>query len=368
MKLRLLSIAMPAFFMSSMADAAEIYNKNGNKLDFSGSIVGVHYFSDNKQADGDQSYMRFGFQGETQINDQLTGYGRWQHQAELNRTEDESKNKGNSTLLGYVGLRYGQYGSFDYGRNFGILYDVMSWTDMLPELGGDTYGVDDMMSNRGNGLATYRNRGFFGQVEGLDFAVQYQGKNTEGKRGKGRDVMAANGDGFGMSASYKLSDRVSVAGAFSTSKRTEGQRNLAYGGGDRANAYSGALKYDHEAVYLAMMYTQSYNLMRFGDAASEDHIHGFASRARNLEFVAQYLFDFGLRPTLAYVLARGNRLGDYGSQDLRKYIDISASYNFNKNMLAYVDYQINLLKENNFSRAADIHRENILALGMVYQF
>ena len=28
--------------------------------------------------DGDQSYIRFGFKGETQINVQLTGYGRWE--------------------------------------------------------------------------------------------------------------------------------------------------------------------------------------------------------------------------------------------------------------------------------------------------
>jgi outer membrane pore protein E len=28
--------------------------------------------------DGDQTYVRFGFKGETQINDQLTGYGRWE--------------------------------------------------------------------------------------------------------------------------------------------------------------------------------------------------------------------------------------------------------------------------------------------------
>ncbi len=34
--------------------------------------------SDNDSKDGDQSYIRFGFKGETQINNQLTGYGRWE--------------------------------------------------------------------------------------------------------------------------------------------------------------------------------------------------------------------------------------------------------------------------------------------------
>ena len=369
MKLRHLSILMPAWIASSAAGAAEVYNKDGKKLDIAGSVVGVHYFSDNKKVSGDNSYARFGFQGENQISDNLTSYGRWQHQAELNHTEEQSKSEGNATLLGYVGLRYGDYGSFDYGRNFGILYDVLSWTDMTPELGSETYGTENMLSNRGNGLATYRNRHFFGLAEGLDFAVQYQGKNDEGKeKGKGRPVKSSNGEGYGMSLTYDFGEGLSAAGAFSSSNRTEGQRKLAHGNGRKANAYAGALKYEKEEYYLAMMYTQTYNLIRFGDFDKERKVHGYAGKARNIELVAQYVFDFGLRPTLAYVHARGDDIKGYGSQNLRKYIDVSASYNFNKNMVAYADYQINLLKENDFSRSADLNRENIMAVGMVYQF
>ena len=367
MKLRLISIMAPAALISGVAAAAEIYNCDGNKLDLFGSVVGVHYFSSNEKANGDLSYMRLGFRGETQISDELTGYGQWKYQGDLNKSEEEKDQQG-STLLGYAGLKYGKFGSLDYGRNFGVLYDVLAWTDVLPELGGDTYGVDDMMSNRGNGMLTYRNRHFFGLAEGLHFALQYQGKNPEsGKAGEGREVMAANGDGYGMSLSYDFGAGISAAGAFSSAHRTLGQRNLAYGhGGDRANAYSGALKFEKDAIYLAAMYTQSYNLMRFGD--TKKTVHGFANKARNIELVAQYTFDLGLKPSLAYVQARGDDIEGYGSRDLRKYIDISTSYNFNKNMLAYVDYQINLLRENTFSRAAGIHHDNIVAVGMTYQF
>ncbi|WP_213989764.1 porin OmpC [Sodalis sp. dw_96] len=367
MKLRLLSIMMPVAIISGTADAAEIYNRDGNKLDLAGTIVGVHYFSNNQKADGDHSYMRFGFNGETQITDELTGYGRWQYQGELNKSEEE-KDKQGSTLLGYAGLKYGKFGSFDYGRNFGVLYDVLAWTDIVPELGGDTYGVDDMMSNRGNGMATYRNRGFFGLAEGLNFALQYQGKNPESsEKGKGREAVRANGDGYGMSVSYDFGGGIGATGAFTSTNRTVGQRNLAYGhGGGHANAYAGALKYDREGILLAAMYTQSYKLMRFGD--SEKIAYGFVNKARNVELVAQYTFKFGLRPGLAYVQARGDNIEGYGSQDLRKYIDISTSYSFNKNMLAFIDYQINLLKDNDFSRAAGMHHDNIVAVGMTYQF
>ncbi|PDO22405.1 porin, partial [Escherichia coli] len=41
-----------------------------------------------------------------------------------------------------------------------------------------------------NGVATYRNSDFFGLVDGLNFAVQYQGKNSN------RGVTKQNGDGY----------------------------------------------------------------------------------------------------------------------------------------------------------------------------
>lgn len=58
MKLRVLSLMVPALLVAGTAGAAEIYNKDGNKLDLYGKVDGLHYFSSNDGADGDQSYMR----------------------------------------------------------------------------------------------------------------------------------------------------------------------------------------------------------------------------------------------------------------------------------------------------------------------
>jgi len=369
MKLRLLYITTSAMIFAGTAGAAEIYNKDGNKLDLHGKIVGMHYFADDNKNSSDESYMRFGFTGETQINDDLTAYGQWQYQAELSKAEND-KSKESATLLGYVGLKYGQWSSFDYGRNYGVVYDVFAWTDVLPEFSGMVYGADNMMNQRGNGFATYRNKNFFGMVDGLKFALQYQGRNTEKiDKGHGRDASRSNADGYGMSLSYDFGDGFSAAGAFSSHNRTLAQREQAYGhGGDKANIYSGALKYDCNGLYLAMMYSQSYNLLRFGDASDEKTIHGVANKAKNIEVVAQYLFENGLRPSLAYIEARGNDIENYGSRDLHKYIDLGVSYNFNKNFVTYADYKINLLKDNDFTRAAGLKKDNLVALGMMYQF
>ncbi|MEQ5425740.1 porin, partial [Escherichia coli] len=78
MKSKVLALLIPALLAAGAAHAAEVYNKDGNKLDLYGKVDGLHYFSDNSAKDGDQSYARLGFKGETQINDQLTGYGQWE--------------------------------------------------------------------------------------------------------------------------------------------------------------------------------------------------------------------------------------------------------------------------------------------------
>lgn len=66
MKVKVLSLLVPALLVAGAANAAEIYNKDGNKLDLYGKIDGLHYFSDDKSVDGDQTYMRVGVKGETQ--------------------------------------------------------------------------------------------------------------------------------------------------------------------------------------------------------------------------------------------------------------------------------------------------------------
>ncbi len=213
--------------------------------------------------DGDQTYARLGFKGETQINDMLTGYGQWEYNIKANTAEGEGANA--ATRLAFAGLGFGQNGTFDYGRNYGVVYDVEAWTDMLPEFGGDTYTQTDVyMTGRTNGVATYRNNGFFGQVDGLNFALQYQGNNEDGGsgegtgNGKGRDLTRENGDGFGMSTSYDFDFGLSLGAAYSSSDRSNNQvaegRNdrsytSKYAGGETADAWTVGAKYDANNVY-----------------------------------------------------------------------------------------------------------------------
>ncbi|MBW9350916.1 porin OmpC [Citrobacter sp. EC_71] len=375
MNRKVLALVIPALLAAGAAHAAEVYNKDGNKLDLYGKVDGLHYFSDDANKDGDQTYMRMGFKGETQVNDMITGYGQWEYQVQANGTE--SGDKGDSwTRLAFAGIKVGDYGSFDYGRNYGVLYDVEGWTDMLPEFGGDSYTyADNFMTGRANGVATYRNTDFFGLVDGLNFALQYQGANEqtsdeqEGTNNGGdRKIQNSNGDGFGISSTYDLGMGVSFGAAYSTSDRTNDQVNAGkaggdVAGGDTADAWTTGLKYDANNIYLATMYSETRNMTPYGK-------NGVANKTQNFEVTAQYQFDFGLRPAVSFLMSKGKDLNSTdGDKDLVKYADVGATYFFNKNFSTYVDYKINLLDEDDsFYTRQNISTDDVVALGMVYQF
>ncbi|WP_318376196.1 porin OmpC [Enterobacter sp.] len=387
MKRKVLAIIVPALLMAGAANAAEIYNKDGNKLDLYGKVDARHTFSDNPGDDGDETIMELGFKGETQINSGLSGYG----QVLLKTMASDTEGRDNTfAKLAFAGLRASDFGSFDYGRNYGVVYDVEAWTDMLPVFGGDSYTwTDNFMVGRANGVATYRNTDFFGAVEGLNFALQYQGNNEgsntnedqEGTKNGHDDVRFQNGDGFGLSSSYNFQgalEGLSMGAAYATSDRTNEQvaagglndRYSKAAGGDKADAWTFGLKYDAYNLYLAMMYAETHNMTPYGD-------EGIANHTQNFEAVAQYQFDFGLRPSLAWVYSKGNDLGgnntkhgtDYVDQDLVNYIEVGATYYFNKNMSTYVDYKINMLDEDDsFYKDNGIATDDVVGVGLTYQF
>ncbi len=82
--------------------------------------------------------------------------------------------------------------------------------------------------------------------------------------------------------------------------------------------------------------------------------------------MAQYQFDFGLRPSLGYVLSKGKDIEGVGSEDLVNYIDVGLTYYFNKNMNAFVDYKIQPAEKTITNYG--INDDDIVALGMTYQF
>ncbi|MGJ0481361.1 porin OmpF [Pantoea agglomerans] len=371
MKRNILAVVIPALLVAGAANAAEIYNKDGNKLDLYGKVDARHQFSDNDGSDGDESYVRFGFKGETQINDQLTGYGQWEYNIQANNSEGSDAQTDNKTRLGFAGLKFGDAGSIDYGRNYGLVYDAIGWTDMLPVFGGDSGNSDNFLTGRSGGVLTYRNTNFFGLVDGWDFAAQYQGKND--RDGNIDGMRRSNGDGYAFSTSYTSPIGVGIVGAYSNSDRTDLQsagvavNGNVVGEGKRAENWATALKYDANNVYLAALYGEGRNSTVIGIpvANTSNTATAYANKSQTIELVAQYQFDFGLRPSIAYVQQKGKDIEGIGDADLYKYVDVGATYYFNKNMSTYVDYKINQLDDNN---PLALNTDDVVGVGLTYQF
>ena len=351
MKRKVLAILVPALLVAGAANAAEIYNKNDNKLDFYGKMVGEHIMThdgDNNNSD-DTSYARFGIKGETQISSELTGYGQFEYNIKADKPEGQ---QADDTRLAFAGLKFSDYGSFVYGRNYGVVYDAAGYTDMLVEWGGDgLVYTDNFMTGRTNGVATYRNTDFFGMVDGLNFALQYQGKNNDTDRAK------ANGDGFGFSVNYNI-DGFGFVGAYSNSDRTDEQ--AADRRGENAEVWSLATKYDANNVYASVMYGESHNMTHMESG-------GFANKTQNIEAVVQYQFDFGLRPSLGYVYAKGKDLNGNRDADIMNYVELGTWYYFNKNFNVYTAYKFNLVDDED-SYITGASTDDQFAVGITYQF
>lgn len=73
--------------------------------------------------------------------------------------------------------------------------------------------------------------------------------------------------------------------------------------GKNAEVWAAGLKYDANNIYTATTYSETLNMTTFGEDAAGDAF--IANKTQNFEAVAQYQFDFGLRPSIAYLKSKG---------------------------------------------------------------
>ncbi|WP_316677843.1 porin [uncultured Tolumonas sp.] len=362
---KLCCLTILSILTTSATNAAIVYDKDGNTVDVSGKLIakGKYAFS------GDNSHKDAGFagvnvNGQTKIDDDLTGYGFWEYRAYQNTA---AYGQATETRQAFAGVKSKSVGSIDYGRSNGILYDAESFTDVAPSHSAMTWGGnynDNFMTSRANSVLTYRSPKSAGPAKGLNYGVQYQSKNEYG------DVKTSNGTGIGISLGYDIGNGISLIGAYSDSNRTHDQK--ADGLGDKAQAWASGIKYDNTKIYLATVYAQTQNTTRTGSSGSA----GFAKQTENFEAIAQYKFDSGFRPSLGYVQTRGKDLAASGTftggdADLAKFAEVGVAYFFNPKFKVYADYYFNLLdKDSTYVRSVGGMNgsADVLALNASYYF
>ncbi|WP_085248626.1 porin [Gilliamella mensalis] len=380
MKRNLLAIAIPALLIAGTANASiEVWNKDGNKVDLYGRVYALNYITDrdNQTGEGDKTTARLGMSGQTQVTDSVTGYGRWEYEA------NTGKNANNETRYAFAGLNFGDFGSFDYGRNDGVLKTLTSYTDVLPEFGGDASNNNlYALTARTKAVATYRNSDFFGLVNGLRFAAQYadNGDNSSTSHFKKQANNEKNdsAEAWGSVVDWDVLDTgLSVGAGYAQT-----------GGHKDAKTWSAGIKYDNDNLYLAALYIQGKQ--KYGwDNASTTH-RADDLKTKGYELVAQYGIDFEvgrLTPSVAYIQHKVKDASHYSndaglkSNDLAKYVDVGLTYDFNKNLKAIIDYKINLLDKDDIGARRALYKDasftqsqingttkDTVALGLIYQF
>ncbi len=368
MKNNILSVVI-SVLLAGTANTTEIYNKDNKKLDLYGKVDILHFFG--KKCDSDESSASLNIRGDTQIFKKVTVFfhSEWK---KTNKSETENKK---INYLSYVGLKIADFGSLDYGRNYGVLYDINRWTDVLPLYGADSISQNDSyMTGRNRNLLTYRNTDFFGIVDDLNFVLQYKGKNTKSNRSDNSDNLKNNGDELGVAVNYNIGLGITLGGGYSKSNRglNKIQKNKRGSGDNISEVWNVGIKYDANNLYLAAMYGETRNITRFGKIINNNNMKQSSNKTENLELVAQYFFnEIGLKPSIAYIASIEKDLIDSffsQKQDLTKYISLGAFYYFNKNLNAFIDYKINLINSNNFTKKYGIDKDNLIGLGLVYQF
>ena len=379
MKRNLLAIAIPALLVAAGANASiEVWNKDGNKVDFYGRVKAANNITDRGQKDeGDDTSARLGMSGQTQITDSVVGYGRWEYEA------DAGKNSDNEVRYAFAGLNFGDLGSFDYGRNDGVLKAITAYTDVLPQFGGDASNNNwNVLSSRTKAVATYRNNNFFGLSDDFSFALQYadNGDNStteDSIRGDSREAYGAN-------AQWRIFDTGLTAGGGYAQSTVKGTRH---------NTWAGGLKYENYDLYLGANYFQSK--LKRGDTVTVNGIDKDRDlKLRGFELVAQYGIDLEvgrLTPSLAYVQHKlkadsmhFNRRNvhyyapGYNSP-MAKYVSLGATYDLNKNFSTIIEYKFNLLDRKDIGAAMNTKTQrgkhenkpgtkDVLGVGLIYQF
>lgn len=330
MKSKVALLVLSALALGTSAHAAEVFNKDGNKLDLNGRVKAAHQWNHNTNED--QTNARLGIKGNTQITDGLEGYGQYLVQFDASGAEGHQSTP--ATRLAFAGLKVGD-ATVDYGRNYGIGYDVEAYTDVGSEFTGDAYsGTDRQLTGRASGVLTARTANLFGLADGVNFGAQYQGT---GRQAENKINRVTHGPAYGFSLGY---DNIADSGASLISTYTTGEN----ASGSHSELWAAGAKFESQGLYLASIYGESRNLIKDGH------------KAQHLSTAVAYVFDNGLRPNVVYTQTKVDK--DAKSSLSNKDVALGLDYTLNKNLVLDVAYRLDL----------DTHTDNAVVTGITYQF
>ncbi|VTU06265.1 outer membrane protein P2-like protein [Actinobacillus indolicus] len=206
MKKTLVALAVTAFAAS--ASAVTVYENEGSKIDFDGSLR-LKLDKNWTKVSGEKSEAshtglgndgsRFGVRAKHQIAEDFYALGRLEFRFDSNVKSSDRFGDLN-TKRAYVGLGSKQYGELTFGRQITIADDIA-------QVGFDyVYGAfDNNLTTAGNSVVRYDYKG----IEGLQVGVNYNfadrdADNVDHVDANGNRVYGKTKNGYGVGAVYSF--------------------------------------------------------------------------------------------------------------------------------------------------------------------
>lgn len=312
-------VALPVVLMQLQTALGEV----AQRVDVYGRLDGHLAFSEEDIRFANNS-SRVGVMAEQSVRGGLSvlGQGEWRMNLGLGDTSyslsenpdtglasfASTTNQAFSTRLGFVGLRFGKYGTLTFGKQWGVYYDVSQWTDSYVVFGANgssTYnaGTDGGQTGEGraNDAAIYR-----GALGPLRFGAQAQFTSERSPKV----------DGLAGSLVYDLGFGLRAGVTYSHAFLDFSSKIAGYDGGD-AQALTGGLVFDEGGWKIALIgtWTHDHELIDTGAATVM-----YDTRGSEL-FVSRRFWDLvmlvaGFDLAIPYDLDRGLVNPDFGTRDL----------------------------------------------------
>ena len=333
----MIALAVSAAALATGANAAELYNQDGNSVEMGGRAEARLSLKDGKAED--KTRVRLNFLGKVEIQDGLYGVGFYEGEfttAENGGSTDNEDSTDITNRYTYAGLG-GTFGEVTYGKNDGALGVITDFTDIMA-YHGNSAADKIAVADRSDNMLSYK-----GQFQDLGLKASYRFADREETKGEFTD----NGkDGYSLSAIYAIGETGVKLGA-------------GYADQDQSNEYMLSGSYAISDLYFAGVFTDGEKAAVFKD--SVDYT--------GYELAAAYT----LGQTVFTTTYNNAETNDETSADN---IAIDATYYFKPNFRGYVSYNFNLISEGDkigstallSSSATSADAEDELALGLRYDF
>ncbi|CDT09870.1 porin [Vibrio coralliirubri] len=335
MKKAVLASAVVAALVSGSSLAATVYSSDGTELkiggraEFRGDFIGSGDSSTGgvNEIEGsmkDKTRFRLNLGGETELTDTVTAFGFYEAE------QSTGDSKFNNRYM-YAGVDFdGQ--ALSVGRQDMASVIVSDFTD-ITEFSG-VQQVIGAAKDKQDSVFAYR-----GGFDALQLEATYQANSEK------------DSDGYGISGVYSLPFGLDLGLAYSG-------EDLGAGAGS-ANQILAGLAYSLDNLYLAATYSTGDS----NDKAILTQTESFTA----MEFAAQYKFTQQLSAALVYTYQEDEAANGSKSDSLDG-VEIAGYYKFNGNFRTYLSYYLNGLDETKVANVVTVEQEDILRLGVRYDF